>query len=603
LTGAMAWEEDGETTIFFRKKLEANGPTDHTIVEGDMHFIWAVGQENGMYSHSPASGLEAGEASILDFYRPDELKYHGKKNRGTSVINFFKEDKRDLNDVSDLDYCGNEWKFPTSCSLKDKTCEYFARWEYDENTDKINFTIVSKHTNKWTGIGFSATQSMSLTDAIIGWVEPNGRFFMMDMWTTNYLSPVLESRQNIDIISGEQEDGFTTLKFSRKRNTGDKQDVAFTDTEGQYIIFPVKGGRYNGVNKRIRKHELTPVASGEKIFIRSCRNADGKPTYTVTTPPPQLVYNAKMKFINLADNYQLPKVGTREYTDLENKISRSLSETSLKNVPGFEGVIISRLFSDNQGEFISDLRVVVDQDKYTEKEDDLTVEDALQKTVGEGRVGRLYVDPESLTMGEARSTVQDQNESVRQGAEPNIKLYVVVACIAALVLVAVMQASCTIYKLTRRGTSVHKEKLLSQSQWKDYVSQPPPYHHNHGHDVFDHDDPKAWGPSARHHHAAQHHHHHHPDARHGGGGGGRVNTHSLPRGSHTMHGGGGGPPAASQAGYPMGYSSYDRRAGGGGAGFHSRPHGPSEYPPDHYFMPSQRKYAGEELRVYVDYNK
>ena len=37
--------------------------------------------------------------------------------------------------------------------FQDKTCEYFARWEYDENLDKINFTIISNNPNKWTGIG------------------------------------------------------------------------------------------------------------------------------------------------------------------------------------------------------------------------------------------------------------------------------------------------------------------------------------------------------------------------------------------------------------------------------------------------------------------
>ena len=38
-----------------------------------------------------------------------------------------------------------------------------------------------------------------------------------------------------------------------------------------YMIFPVRGGRYNGVNKRIKKHEKTPISSTERIFIRSCR--------------------------------------------------------------------------------------------------------------------------------------------------------------------------------------------------------------------------------------------------------------------------------------------------------------------------------------------
>ena len=58
------------------------------------------------------------------------------------------------------------------------------------------------------------------------------------------------------------------------------QDVAFTDDKGLYMIFPVKGGRFNGVNKKIRKHEETPSVSSERIFIKSCRTADGKFTET-----------------------------------------------------------------------------------------------------------------------------------------------------------------------------------------------------------------------------------------------------------------------------------------------------------------------------------
>jgi hypothetical protein len=68
-------------------------------------------------------------------------------------------------------------------------------------------------------------------------------------------------------------------------------------------------------------------------------------------------------------------------------------------------------------------------------------------------------------------------------------------------------------------------------------------------------------------------------------------THSLPR-----------PPGGHQGAghHPMGYSSFDRRAP---SGYTSRPPGPTDFAPDHYFMPSQRKYQGEVLRVYVDYNK
>ena len=50
---------------------------------------------------------------------------------------------------------------------------------------------------------------------------------------------------------------------------------------------------------------------------------------------------------------------------------------------------------------------------------------------------------------------EDDNAS-KTSERANVKLYVVVACIAALVLVAIIQASCTIFKMSRRGSSVQK---------------------------------------------------------------------------------------------------------------------------------------------------
>ena len=36
------------------------------------------------------------------------------------------------------------------------------------------------------------------------------------------------------------------------------------------------------------------------------------------------------------------------------------------------------------------------------------------------------------------------------------KLYIIIACISALVLVAIVQASCTIYKMARKGSGSSK---------------------------------------------------------------------------------------------------------------------------------------------------
>jgi hypothetical protein len=65
----------------------------------------------------------------------------------------------------------------------------------------------------------------SLTDAVIGIVESNGRTFVMDMWTTGYLNPILEANQDIKNAEGKVEDGVTTIKFTRARDTGDSGQV------------------------------------------------------------------------------------------------------------------------------------------------------------------------------------------------------------------------------------------------------------------------------------------------------------------------------------------------------------------------------------------
>ena len=67
----------------------ASEPQDHSFTDSPMHVIYARGQEQGNYIHSPSSGIETGQARMKMFYRTDELKYHGHSSqRGTDIINF-----------------------------------------------------------------------------------------------------------------------------------------------------------------------------------------------------------------------------------------------------------------------------------------------------------------------------------------------------------------------------------------------------------------------------------------------------------------------------------------------------------------------------------
>ena len=56
-----------------------------------MRLIWSFGQVYPDYFHSPNSGIEAETVSNTMFYQPDEIKYHGTRNRGATSINFFGE--------------------------------------------------------------------------------------------------------------------------------------------------------------------------------------------------------------------------------------------------------------------------------------------------------------------------------------------------------------------------------------------------------------------------------------------------------------------------------------------------------------------------------
>ena len=119
-----------------------------------MRLIWAIGQTFGSYNHRPASGLEIGEASTPDFYRLDEVKYHGKLNRGQSMVNFF-EKPIDPNTEKT-----NELKVPNDCISDD--CDYKVQWQITEDLIEIIVTSKAK-ADEWIGIGFSKNSVMVCT--------------------------------------------------------------------------------------------------------------------------------------------------------------------------------------------------------------------------------------------------------------------------------------------------------------------------------------------------------------------------------------------------------------------------------------------------------
>lgn len=341
LTATAGFEENGVTTIIFRRKLKSTDIADHSIVNDLMHVIWARGQEPTELVHVPLSALEQDYKLVGDFYQPDELKYHGSlMQRGYTQINFFDEPKAaDTNQSTPSSLLNNDcegyWKHPRTCNPELFNCEYYASWQTIGRGDEMHFKIQTTNTKTWTGIGFSNDEKMSQTDAVIGWVDLNGKPFLMDTWINGYSPPRRDEQENIYNVTGRIQNGATILEFTRKRQTDDANDLSFTEDHCLHLMFPILGGRFNSVNNKMSKHEQTPIVTETRVCIKSC----GRDTLVdIITPvekvPSQLAYAVDVKLMNLAESFESPAKGTPEFDSLASQVSNSMAGV-LSHIPGY----------------------------------------------------------------------------------------------------------------------------------------------------------------------------------------------------------------------------------------------------------------------------
>ncbi|KAJ2945024.1 hypothetical protein O0L34_g1921 [Tuta absoluta] len=602
------------------------------------------------------SCIEKGPATVKDFYRADELKYHGHGDqRGVARINFFEETKSSsAGGVTSLpnNKCGAQWKYPANCDTTNNTCQYYASWEYlgqKRGKDGVRFTIKTKESKYWTGIGFSKDKKMSQTDAIIGWVDPrSNRPFIMNTWVSGYSAPKLDQNQHITSASGSLIDGYTTLSFVRKRNTGEARDLAFTDEQCLYMMFITQGGGFDAVNKRTSKHLQTPVVSEEKICIRSCGPEPAEDEITTEPPIPGLTaYTMLIRITGLADSFKPPAEGSKEYEELSQQVADSLRR-EIAGQKGFHKLKLNSFVQNETKAIIAELTLKsidsntiegssarsldstpspsLDMDKW---------EKVVKETLAKGRVGNLNVDPEFLVLQPQSLLSSRPNDDPEGNARTffglaETKLYVVVGCVAALILVALLQAVCTLYR--SRSGQRGKEQLIPNQAWKDYSSA----NTNYAFEPFENDDkynsttstaplrdrppstplrptnpPPPRPGSAGMHHTTQHH----PN------GNGKMQQNGNKPSKMSQNGNGHHPPHKSPkhnnsaAQYYHETRSLQRPRGQYGypgrpeRATYSLPRGARGEPPplsntpqpDFYFMPSQRKYEGEVVRVYVDY--
>ncbi|XP_052090398.1 uncharacterized protein LOC127727039 [Mytilus californianus] len=444
LIGAFGYEENGYTTIIFRKKMTAMERADLPILDEHMHVIWARGQDQGDYVHSPATGIDGVPASSLNipnYYRDDEFKYHGhRSHRGVTRINF----REGAATPPPNGQCAGSWG---TCSTGN--C-HRVTWAYAN--DMISFTITADLENdQWVGIGFNTIRAMSNTDVIIGWVTSDGQVTIMDMKNpSSYGSPRADTSQDISEIQGSRIGRRTTLSFKRPRTTNDPADFSFSETNCGYLFFP-KGGSFDATTKSIGKHDQTPVISSNKICF-PCQGG------TQATPASHM-YTVMIRILGIPYIGQYGNINTQEYLNLKREVENEVTQL-FANSRRFQSVWIIRFIS---GSVIAELGIEMAGNEAETKDE---VNSMLLSVLGEGRLGGYTVDgSHSLGLGNAKPVERPTQSPIEEEDEEiHIAVWFIVGIAGATVLLIVVFGMCNCMKKKPNQSEKYKQFPNSNGQ-------------------------------------------------------------------------------------------------------------------------------------------
>jgi hypothetical protein len=103
--------------------------------------------------------------------------------------------------------------------------DYSLNWWHDEQYIYIG---IRAQASGWVAVGFQPQPLHRETDTVIGFVE-NGKTTVLDMYSTGDLGPCITDTElggSDDIIEfgGSEVDGYTTIEFKRRLDTGDEYD-------------------------------------------------------------------------------------------------------------------------------------------------------------------------------------------------------------------------------------------------------------------------------------------------------------------------------------------------------------------------------------------
>uniref|UniRef100_A0A915PXC5 DOMON domain-containing protein n=1 Tax=Setaria digitata TaxID=48799 RepID=A0A915PXC5_9BILA len=265
LTSAAAYQQDGITTVIFRKPLQASDKTDRTLSPEETIVIWAKGVQNSKFT--PAIAEFMLQIVIIKLKSDLEEATNRNTDRGQFIINFFDSEKepKQFQKPIHRNECFGNYAYPINCTHE--KCIYTANWLTDGK--KISFSLSAIiPTYHWTGIGFSLDGSMAQSDVIIASVMDDGTVKVSDMFSPGYSRPKTDAEQNLFDVRTSYDQGRIYANFSRYLVSNDENDISIDQCV--YFLYPVTGGKLDIGTKEIHKHTETPIPSGKKICPVLC---------------------------------------------------------------------------------------------------------------------------------------------------------------------------------------------------------------------------------------------------------------------------------------------------------------------------------------------
>jgi len=123
---------------------------------------------------------------------------------------------------------GKEWKSTDG--------KFSFSWELNDDKDKVTFSVTYDGTGKYVALGFNTegTTNMEPADVIVGY---GGNVYDRANIASKAGPQVDDAQQDIEDARFEEEDGQTTMVFTRKFNTGDAEDFVIPASGDVDIIW------------------------------------------------------------------------------------------------------------------------------------------------------------------------------------------------------------------------------------------------------------------------------------------------------------------------------------------------------------------------------